>query len=362
MRHQLKHCVWVTGLLLALPLLALADPTTPSSSGTNGKFRWFNVTDAETTIAGGINKRGVIVGTYTKGPSLCVEDSLEHGFSTGDNGKSIRTIEFPGATATEGFGINDGGVIAGIYEQCNNGAIDHGFLYEDGEFETLALPPIVGDSPDIRGVNNQEDVVGGYGGTPEYGFVFTEHGEFTQLEACDDPNINSLPELCKHGTTDGWGINDKRAAVGHYEDNTVVCDPEGDCENTHHGFMWTQGKGFKALYCDGDPASGTDANGINNQGVIVGRCDTSAFVLLPPYRALDCDAAKPRACDWKKFAIPEPASGKFRCPTGLELNKTVAWGISNAGRIVGSYTCVHPTNDPGPDQTFAFVVNAKDVK
>jgi hypothetical protein len=111
-------------------------------------------------------------------------------------------------------------------------------VYEHGEFKTLELPSIVGDFPHIRGINEEKDVVGGYGEDPEYGFVFTEDGKFTTLEACDDPNISSLPELCLPGTTDGWGINDDRKAVGHYEDNVVVCDPEGDCENTHHGFLW----------------------------------------------------------------------------------------------------------------------------
>lgn len=126
------------------------------------------------------------------------------------------------------------------------------------------------------------------------------------------------------------------------------------------GFIWKQSSGFRSLSCRGDTTSDTDANGISDQGIIVGRCDSKAFVLLPPYRNTD----------WITFSVGDPAMGAFRCPAGLELNKTVAYGINDEGRVVGNYTCENPTPPPAtatraaathPDQSFAFAVNLEDL-
>jgi hypothetical protein len=398
MKYEFKRYVWAASLVLGLPLLALAALTTvPSDFGTNGKFDWFTVgtktgTDIEHTIAYGINDDGVAVGTYEE--EIIVNGASEHGFVTKDKGKHIRTINYPGACDTDAGAINDEGVIAGTFEQhtgapgpCDGPSDDLAFKYEDGKFKKLDVPTtakfkttkticdadggtydaakktcaVSVSGLDVRGISDDNDVVGGFTvnnapGPGDLGFTFSE-GKLRVLEVCNEAAISSTPEGCSPGTTDGWGVNDHYAVVGHYEDhnvNNLFCefDPEDGtvCEPHHHGFIWTK-KGeegsFKKLYCDGDVNSNTDVNGFNNKGVAVGRCDSVAFVLFPPYGN----------SDWHTFTIPDPASGKFRCPTGSELNKTIAWGISNEDKIVGQYVC----EGGGTDKSYSFEVKVRDV-
>jgi hypothetical protein len=52
-----------------------------------------------------------------------------HGFLL-RNGR-FHTIDFPGASFTVAFGINDGGDIGGIYTLAG---VNHGFLLSDGTF------------------------------------------------------------------------------------------------------------------------------------------------------------------------------------------------------------------------------------
>ena len=375
MKYEFKRYVWAVSLVLALPLLALAAFVT-SSSGDNGKFDWFTVgtklgTVIEHTIAYGINDDGVAVGTSE------LNTGAEHGFVTKDDGEHISAIDVPNACATEATAINDEGVIGGIYEK-GTACVDTLFLKKGNNFNTITLPTtaafkstravctgtfnaltgkctVTVNSPDLRGISDEEDVVGGFGG--DYGFVIAD-GKFRVLEVCTETAISGLREGCAPGTTDAWGINDEYVVVGHYEDNVVngFCELDDgvlECGGFHHGFIWTK-KGeegsFKKLYCDGDRFSNTDANAISEEGVIAGRCNSNAFVLFPPYRD----------SDWHQFSIPEPGAGQFRCPSGMELNKTIAWGISE-DKIAGSYTCEKPLGGVNEEKSYSFTVKIKDV-
>ena len=390
MKYQFKRYFWVVSLVLALPLLALAAFLT-SSLGDNGKFDWFTVgtktgTVIEHTIAYGVNEDGVAVGTYEESANTL---NNEHGFVTKDEGEHIRALNYPGACATDVGAINNPGVIAGTFEQwtgpgpCQGNMIDDfAFKYEDGKFKKLNIPTtakfkttldictadggvydpakktctVSVSGLDVRGISDDEDVVGGFSSNngSDLGFTFSE-GKLRVLEACNETAISSTPEGCNPGFTDGWGVNDYYVVVGHYEDKKPFCevDPEDGtvCETHHHGFIWTkkgEEGGFKKLYCDGDPASNTDANGITDDGVIVGRCDSAAFVLFPPYGN----------SDWHTFTVPDPpAAGQFSCPTGSVVSKTIAWGISNERKIVGQYFCDGSTGD----KSYSFEVKVSDV-
>jgi hypothetical protein len=396
-KFQFRRYMFAVSVVSALPLLALAAVLV-SSSGDNGKFDWFTVgtqtgNDIEHTIAYGVNDDGVTVGTYED--AVIVNGASEHGFVTKDEGEHIRAINYPGACDTDVNAINDEGVIAGTFEQhtggpgpCDGPSDDFAFKYADGKFKKVNIPTtakfkttsaicsddggtydpakktcvVTVNGLDVRGISYDEDIVGGFTvnsapGAGDLGFTFSE-GKLRVLEVCNETAISSLPEGCTDGTTDGWGVNDHYVVVGHYEDNNgTVClfDPEDGtvCEPHHHGFIWKKTDeergAFTKLYCDGDVFSNTDANGINDEGVIVGRCDSAAFVLLPPYGN----------SDWHTFTIPDPTGGQFRCPTGMELNKTIAWGISNENKIVGSYACESPTSNS--EKEYSFTVKLKDV-
>ena len=84
------------------------------------------------THASGINNSGQIVGTYNTGSGL-------FGFLY-SNG-TYTTLNNSGGTspATEAFGIDDAGLIVGMFRNAA-GTADYGFLYNNGSYTTLSAP------------------------------------------------------------------------------------------------------------------------------------------------------------------------------------------------------------------------------
>lgn len=90
----------------------LTDPLASDTPSDNG------------TVATGINAGGQIVGTYDAGPLM----GGFHGFIYNPNGGgTYSTLDVPGAISTQVFGINNLGLIVGIYGDA--GAGEHGFIY-----------------------------------------------------------------------------------------------------------------------------------------------------------------------------------------------------------------------------------------
>ena len=107
----------------------------------------------------------------------------------------------PGASFTVATGINNSGVIVGVYEDQNGN--DHGFLDKGGVFTTLDVPGGAGFFTDAFGINNAGQVVGQYF-TADFnlsGFVYSD-GVFTTLQ---HPGT---------GATQPEGINDLGQVVG----------------------------------------------------------------------------------------------------------------------------------------------------
>ena len=51
---------------------------------------------------------------------------------------AFSAIDFPGASGTQAFGINNNGDVVGYYETLGGGT--RAFLYSNGQFSTLATP------------------------------------------------------------------------------------------------------------------------------------------------------------------------------------------------------------------------------
>ena len=214
---------------------------------------------ASETGPNAINDLGAIVG-FNYG--------LQSGFLF--NGAAYTTIMDPNAqNGTFPSGINNGGVVVGNYTQ-NVGqlGLTFGFFYSAGIYTTLNYPGTSGATW-ARGINNSGAIVGSYldSSGAEHGFLYSGGGNFTTI---DEPNAYA---------TFPNGINDNGEVVGAYS--------VGNFGNAGvYGFLYSTGNFTPITDPVGTPGQFV-ANGINNNGVIVGYEDVT-----PP--------APP---------IPEPACG-----------------------------------------------------
>ena len=122
-----------------------------------------NKVGATATNAFGINDAGTIAGNYTM-------DGHDYGFTY--YGGDFHDLNFPQAQNTRPVGINDHGDIVGRY--WNDGGTIYGFVYHNGKFETLAMPGA--EIVRVFGINNAGQIVGLYtkdGGTTYHGFLGT---------------------------------------------------------------------------------------------------------------------------------------------------------------------------------------------
>ena len=201
------------------------------------------------------------------------------GFSTAPAGWTYTTI----SGATWARGINDAGQIVGYIG--NGGQGSQGFIYSNGSLQTLSVSSSIGTV--ANGVNNNGVVVGYYydSSNVQHGFMYSgglylavnrPGASATALNGINkagqivgQSSIGSFlysggsyssisdPLAGSQGTF-AEGINDQGQIVGYYYDSS----------NVEHGFI---DSGGTYTTVDRPGASGTALYGINNAGVIVGQ-------------------------------------------------------------------------------------------
>ena len=147
------------------------------------------------------------------------------------------SIDFPGATVSMSYGINNSGIIVGKYET----PITHRYSYDGTSFSTIDPPGAV--SGNLRDINDSGTVVGQYKDTKSHGYLH----DGTNYTTLDVPG--SL-------WTKGTGINNSGHSVGCYGDDTG-----------EHGYLH-DGTNYTTLDVPG--SLWTWADGINDSGLIVG--------------------------------------------------------------------------------------------
>jgi uncharacterized membrane protein len=212
-------------------------------------------------------------------------------------------IDYPGATHTYAYGINDSGQIVGAYYV---GGLSHGFTWSGGVYTSFDYPGAASGGSGAYGINNSGQIVGWYDrpGAETYG-AYLRDGDGYQA-------------LTPFGSdwSEAFGINDAASVVGRYQDATDV----------YRGFLF-DGTSYTTL--DDPGAVHTYAEGINDAGVIVGQGRDSAFI---PTGA------------WVR-----DASGNFTHFYVDGFLAATATGINDAGQIVGAY-------GPGFDEHWGFVL------
>ena len=181
------------------------------------------------TVALGINNQGQIAGSF-------VSNGIQSGFLY-SNG-NFQTIACPNASFTIAQGINDNGVIVGW---CNPTGSAQGFIYQNGSFTYLSYPGSTLTA--LMGVNSLDDLVGDYQLGKQFGFAY-RNGVFKTL-----------------GTA--------RSAVGINQSETIAANI---CGARCHGIVKAKTRRgwviVQKVYYPG--ASSTGLSGINDNGDLSG--------------------------------------------------------------------------------------------
>ena len=220
----------------------------------DGAFEYFDVPDAYSTLANGINALGEVTGRFYDAPDpectdppargfvrtkggefleitlsgavnltvnqmtasgMMVVDSLDADCWPGDNiagcehgyllkrGSSYR-IDYPGSTWTDARSISERGDIVGVYADSEDRG--HGFLLKNGEFSTVDYPGAEGT--DINDINLAGEMVGiAWNVAPEGRDVsfLLRAGNFIEIQ---------YPGAVK---TRVWGLNDAGTVCGFWQ-------------------------------------------------------------------------------------------------------------------------------------------------
>jgi probable HAF family extracellular repeat protein len=271
-------------------------------------------------------------------------------------------IDYPGASGTIAYGINDAGAIVGPYYDTAGYA--YGFVYKGGDFTPFNVPGAYGYTHPA-GINNVGDIVGTfyYASDPDagcHGFLYTG-GTFTPLDYPGGYN------------TQAYGINDLGDVVGAYYDALGV-----------HGFLYSGGSFTRIEYSG--PHSTTWAVGINNNGSIVGYYENGMGewgLLRGGFLEKDgvftpIDVPFPNAWDTSAYGINDSgdivgfyyeaptvghgfllSGGTFTTVDYPGLTATYAYDINNSGSIVGYYNDPHGFKaNPVPEPSTLLLLSA----
>ena len=266
---------WLAALFLVTLSLV---PSSTRAGAPNWTFTSIDFPNASLTVAYDINEDGNIVGLYRNSTGF-------HGYllSEGD----FTTIDFPDAIQTRAFGINSKGDIVGLYVDSSG---YHGFLLEGGAFTSIDFPSAT--YTEAWEINARGDITGDYedadGKTRS--FPLTKDGRFISL----DPPFAFSASLT-HGLTPKsdtivgcwWDetdimhsliIEDGEYITNDFPDSVMSMNwrvnPSGqmvgrylDSAGKTHGYLYSNGTHTQIDFPD---AIYTDACGINASDRIVG--------------------------------------------------------------------------------------------
>jgi probable HAF family extracellular repeat protein len=233
-------------------------------------------------------------------------------------------INFPGATYTQAFAINDSGEVVGTYGTATQ--FQNGFSELKGKYTTIECVPYSGTL--LADINNKGEIVGSYA-TNDGGAItgMMWEGE----DSCFPISPNGL------GTTSVWGVNDSGSIVGWYTNSA----------GTNDAFLYVNSN-YTIIDCPN--AVDTRAYGIADNGDVVGDLIAATG---QPFQGMIYKSGK---CTTVNF--PGAAS-------------TSAKSMNKKGQIAGWYTdtkgvfhgfvktgkTYQTLNYPGATNTLAFHLN-----
>jgi len=206
---------------------------------------------------------------------------------------------------TSARGINEDGDVVGDFATAADvaGTSFHGFLLHRGKFSKIDFPNSF--DTDANGINNEGVIVGTYAEKLTNGARGPDHGY-----VLDEKEYHKLPDPPAAYKSPGFNaLNDEGDIVGVFTPTTG--------SNNAKGFLLKESK-YTVLDCKEDQ---TKANGINDDGDIVGECDEFASTFGIRHHG---------------FLLRKGKFTLFDFP-GAICDGTLATGINNDGDIVGIY-------------------------
>ncbi len=192
------------------------------------------------------------------------------------------TIDYPGAPVTYVLGINNKKQMSGYYLDATFAI--HGFLYSDGKFTAIEYPGAAATA--VGGINDRGDISGTYIDQAgfQHGFLRTipdgcDAEAVVRSWRCE-PNFTSIdfPGAAEDQTIDfefgpglgtaSAGLNDRRQVVGLYATQELYSN----------GFVFSDGRYHLVDNPDAShtPGNGTKLFSINNLGMVAGDYQTQA--------------------------------------------------------------------------------------
>ncbi|HLJ94507.1 MAG TPA: PEP-CTERM sorting domain-containing protein [Gemmataceae bacterium] len=226
---------------------------------------------------------------------------------------SYATLDVPGSILTEGYGINDAGEVAGTFWKPLDNRAAHGFLYSGGSYTLFDVP---GSTTTYGyGINSSGQVVGGFFATANIQAYVRSGGSYTTL------NIPGSDAAAAQA------INSSGQIVGFYESNNIA---------PVSGFLYSGGS-YQSLL--------GPAYGINSYGQIVGSfglySNGSYTPLNVPGLATGINDAGDIVGTFQDGINPDHGflyhNGSYLTVDVPGALRTDAYGINNAGQIVGYY-------------------------
>lgn len=267
---------------LSLCLLLATAVSVPSYGQSSCSFRKIEIQTDFTSVYG-INNRNAIVGTYNPTSSSQAAFILQNGV--------VKTIFYPGASMTSGFGINDNGDIVGAWMPPGFNAPNYGFQYVNGVFTSLSYPGSILTS--ATGINKNDIVVGSYQDTQGvfHGYVYSG-GKYVALNYPGQPST----------------------VLNTINNNNVIAGAYTDSANVEHGFVRAAGK-FTTIDYPG--AANTIISQVNDSGVVAGTFYDASYSTWHGFIWINGTFSQP---------ISDPAT-----PTQTAVN-----GISDTNVLVGN--------------------------
>jgi uncharacterized membrane protein len=283
--------LWLVGIACAIPAQAA------------WKYTSIDYPGATSTQVFGLNDRGEAVGEATVG-------TMQFGF-TYNTKKATFTVlpNVPGAPTTNTLAINNAGVIAG---SAGDGSSNRGIILDQGGFSFFSTPGWA--YTEGRGISDNGQLVTGYGADSTLsnyvGFIY---------DAQDNRFIEFLPSIF----TIAQGINSHKQVVGNVQLDPSVAYPGAPAGG--YGFL-RQSNGDVVLFRV-NGAINNRGRGINNSGLITGFfTDTSTHVnrgfvaqvaVAPAYQDLRVQG---------DALLDVPGAGG-----------TIAEAINNSGQVAGTW-------------------------